>query len=100
MLNKQEPDWFLFMDSLCAFEDACIAGDGAITPDIRAHRLALRGEVDEAFTADYRSQGFYCCVQLARLTVYAFLGSNMSNRRISGLSDAGKVSSRDVCEGR
>lgn len=83
MLNKQEPDWFLFMDSLCAFEDACMAGDEAITPDIRAHLLALRGEVDEALTADYRSQGFYCCVQLAWLTVYAFLGSNMSNRRIA-----------------
>lgn len=83
MLNRQEPDWFLFMDSLCAFEDMCIAGDQAITPDIRAHLQALRGEVNEAFAADYQSQGFYCCVQLAWLTVYAFLGSHMDNRRIA-----------------
>ena len=82
-LNKQEPDWFLFMDSLCAFEDACMEGDSAITPDIRAHLMALRDEVNEAFAADYQSQGFYCCVQLAWLTVYAFLGSHMDSRRIA-----------------
>ncbi len=83
MLNKQEPDWFLFMESLCAFEDQCMEGDCAITSEIRAHLLALREEVNETFAADYQSQGFYCCVQLAWLTIYAFLGSNMNNRRIA-----------------
>lgn len=83
MLNKQEPDWFLFMESLCAFEDQCMEGDCAITSEIRAHLLALREEVNETFAADYQSQGFYCCVQLAWLTIYAFLGSNMNSRRIA-----------------
>ena len=83
MLDKQEPDWFLFMESLCEFEDQCMAGDSAITSDIRAHLLALRDEGNEAFAADYQSQGFYCCVQLAWLTIYAFLGSHMDSRRIA-----------------
>ena len=92
MLNRQEPDWFLFMDSLCTFEDLCMAGDEAITPDIRAHLLTLRGEVNEAFAADSQSQGFYCCVQLAWLTVYAFLGSHMDSRRITLLRNSDELS--------
>ncbi len=83
LLNRQEPDWFLFMQSLCAFEDQCIAGDSAMTSEIQAHLVTLRDEANEAFEMDYPSQGFFCSVQMAWLTVYAFLGSHMDSKRIA-----------------
>ncbi len=83
VLNRQEPDWFLFMESLCAFEDQCIAGDSAITSEIQDHLETMRDEANEAFEMDYPSQGFFCSVQMAWLTVYAFLGSHMDSKRIA-----------------
>lgn len=81
MLTRYDTDWFLFMDALCAFEDACMAHDAAISDDIRSHLLTLRDEGSEALLIDYQQQGFYCCVQLSWLTLYAFLGESMDNRR-------------------
>lgn len=81
MLQPCEPDWVLFEGNVTAFEKMCAGNDDAVTPEIQEHLLSLRADDSDSSYDGYQRLAFVCCMRLAWLTVYAFLGNGMGKSK-------------------